>query len=129
MSLRAFAIYLYLLSTRKTISAESVATEFTEGRRAILTALKELRELGLIKTKRYRNRGKFATITRLVETVNQPSVTALLLQQCKPNSQLANNPYSLITNCINSFADSRTGVRQREKEDINYNYSNLEYQI
>lgn len=129
MSLRAFAIYLYLLSTGKTISAESVAAEFTEGRRAILTALKELRELGLINTKRYRIRGRYATISRLRGSVFPPPETALLLQQCKPNSQLANNPYSLITNCINSFANSRTGVRQKEKEDINFNYSNLEYQI
>ena len=127
MSLRALAIYLYLLSSRKTISADIIAKTFTEGRRATLTALKELRALGLINTKRYRIRGRYATISTLVEPPFQPPETALLLQQCKPNSQLANNPYSLITNCISSFANSRTEVR--EKEETNNNNSNLEYQI
>ena len=115
MSLRAFAIYLYLLGTGTTISAEIISDTFTEGRRATLTALKELRGLGLIKTKRYRIRGRYATVSTLVELDFQRPESALLLQQCQPNSQLANNPYSLITNCINSFAICRTEVRQREK--------------
>ena len=52
ISARALGVYVFLLGNSKSISAEVLAKEFKEGRNAMLTALKELRDKGLIKTHR-----------------------------------------------------------------------------
>lgn len=117
ISARAVAVYLYLATSGSTVSAERLSSVFKEGREAMATVLRELREVGLLVTNRTVFGNRIFTISDVVYPDDWAPETRLLLQQCKPNSQLAYTPYSLITNCINSFADSRTGVRQREKED------------
>ena len=115
---KAFGIYMYLVATNAPISADRLAEVFKDGRRGMLSALKELRTLGLITTITRKSGDRFITVSKVVEVKYLSSAkTALPLQQCQPNSQLAYTPYSLITNCINSFANSRTEVRQREKEE------------
>jgi hypothetical protein len=119
ISASAFGLYLYILSARPSISAKKLSKTFNEGRDAIATLLRELRELGLIQTKKVHINGRIMTISNVVEPGFWTPETRLLLQQCKPNSQLAYTPYSLITYCINSFANCRTEVRQREKKGFN----------
>ena len=119
ISASAFGLYLYILSARPSISAKNLSKTFNEGRDAIATLLRELRELGLIQTKKVHINGRIMTISNVVEPDYWSPETRLLLQQCQPNSQLANTLYSLITNCINSFANCRTEVRQREKKGFN----------
>jgi hypothetical protein len=115
---KAFGIYMYLVATNIPISADRLAEVFKDGRRGMLAALKELRTLGLIKTTTRRFGSNLITISEVVECYSGSAETALPLQQCKPNSQLANNPYSLITNCINSFANTRTEVREKEETKV-----------
>jgi|1048.fasta_scaffold04685_2 hypothetical protein len=67
ISARALGVYVFLLGNGKSISADLVAKEFKEGRNAVLTALKELRDTGLIKTRRYKMNGRFTTRTELVD--------------------------------------------------------------
>jgi hypothetical protein len=82
------------------------------------TVLKELRDIGLIVTNKKRIGNRIVTISDVVEPDLWAPETRLLLQQCQPNSQLAYTPYSLITNCINSFAISRTEVREKEETKV-----------
>lgn len=118
ISLRSTGLYIYLVLERPQISAEGLSEVFSEGREAIAACLRELRELGLIKTKKVHINGRIMTISHVVEPDYWAPETRLLLQQCKPNSQLANNPYSLITYCISSFANSRTEVRDKEETRV-----------
>jgi hypothetical protein len=117
ISARAVSVYLYLLHSGSTVSADLLSKIFKEGRDAMAAALKELRQAGLLVTNKKKVGSRIVTISDVVEPGFWTLETRLLLQQCKPNSQLAYTPYSLITNCINSFANCRTEVRQREKEE------------
>jgi hypothetical protein len=87
---------------------------FNEGRKVFLPVLLELRKLGLIVTTREVINGKYVTKSYL----NGSPKKELLLQLCQHNSQLANTLYSLITNCIYSFANSRTEVREKEETRV-----------
>jgi DNA-binding transcriptional ArsR family regulator len=118
ISAKAVAAYLYLLNSRVPASAERLSKVFKEGRESMRKALKELRDAGMIETKQVRVQGRIMTITDVVEPRFWAPETRLLLQQCQPNSQLAYTPYSLITNCINSFANSRTEVREKEETKV-----------
>ena len=118
ISAKAFGVYLYLVGSNSPVSAERLAVVFNDGRRSMLSALKELRSLGLIKTNIQRIGSMMCTVSEVVECSYGSAETALQTQQCQPNSQLANNPYSLITNCINSFAISRTEVREKEETKV-----------
>lgn len=118
ISAKAFGVYLYLVATNAPISADRLSEVFQESRKPMLAALKELRNLGLIRTTKKRIGRCWYTISELGEFPVGSSETALLIQQCKPNSQLAYNPYSLITYCISSFANSRTSVREKEETRV-----------
>jgi hypothetical protein len=85
-----------------------------EGRKVFLPVLRELRKVGLIVTTREVVNGKYVTKSYL----NGSPKRELLLQLCQHNSQLANTLYSLITNCISSFANSRTEVREKEETRV-----------
>jgi len=107
-------VYLYLVQSGDTISADRLAVVFNEGRKVFLPVLLELRKLGLIVTTREVVNGKYVTKSYL----NGSPKRELLLQLCQHNSQLANTLYSLITNCISSFANSRTEVREKEETRV-----------
>ena len=125
ISASAFGLYMYIYMLRPSISVKHLSKSLKEGRDATAASLRELRKLGLIQTKKVHINGRIMTVSNVVDVHYWTAETAVLLQQCKPNSQLAYSPYSLITNCINSFANSRTEVRQKEKEETNNNNSNL----
>ena len=118
ISTKAVAVYLYILHSGIPASAERLSMVFKEGRESMRGALKELRNAGMLKTKKVHIQGKIMTISDVVEPEFWGPETRLLLQQCKPNSKLAYTPYSLITNCINSFANSRTEVREKEETKV-----------
>ena len=91
ISTRAFAIYLYLLHVEPTISARALSRDFKEGRDAIATALKELRRMGLLETKKVNIQGRIMTISKVVEAYYWTPETRLLLQQSPLYSLLSTN--------------------------------------
>ena len=61
ISARAYGVLSYLQDSQSKISAEALSAVFPEGRKAMLAALKELREAGYITTSRQVVKGKFVT--------------------------------------------------------------------
>ena len=89
---RALGAYVYLQASGASISAETLSRVFPEGRKAFLTALKELREAGLIRTTREVVNGKYVTQSYLVDGSPKKE---LLIQLTGLNSHLILNAYSL----------------------------------
>lgn len=96
ISARALGVYLYLLNTESSISAENLSAVFKEGREAMSTALRELREVGAIKTKKEKINGRIMTFSVLVEPGYWTPETRFLIQRYMQNSNLILNAYSLI---------------------------------
>lgn len=94
LSARALGAYMYLRLSGAPVTAESLSKAFPEGRKAFLSALKELRTAGLIRTTRQVVNGKYVTQSYLTD--GSP-ISALLLQQTQQNSNLTLNAYSLIS--------------------------------
>ena len=82
---RALGVYVYLRETGSPISAERLSKVFPEGRKAFLTALKELRDAGLIETNRQVINGKYVTHSWLTDGSPKKE---LLLQQNQQNNNL-----------------------------------------
>jgi len=98
ISARAYGVLRYLQENpEQTISAGVLAEVFVEGRAAMLTALKELRDVGLVATKKEQINGKWVTFSHLPESGYRSSVFGLLIQQSLQNS---NN--TVISNSLNS---------------------------
>ena len=91
ISARAFALYLYLLNVKPTISARAISKDFKEGRDAIAEALRELRRMGLLETKKVNIQGRIMTVSNVVEAYYWPPETRLLLQQSPLYSLLSSN--------------------------------------
>ena len=91
ISTRAFALYLYLLFADPEISARQLSKVFKEGRDAMATALKELREAGLLETKKVHIQGKIKTVSNVVEPDSWTAETEVLLQQSPLYSLLSTN--------------------------------------
>lgn len=106
---RALGVYYYLKATESTISADALASVFPEGRKTFLTALGELRQLGLITTTRQVVNGKYVTQSYL----NGSPEKELLLQQSQQNSLL-----NLIVNSYISKPNSE--LRSREAIELEY---------
>lgn len=68
---------MYLKASGANISADSLAAVFPEGRKAFLTTLRELRDLGVIRTSRQLVNGKYVTQSYLD---GSPEKELLLLQ-------------------------------------------------
>lgn len=99
LSARALGAYVYLKVTGAPVTADSLSQVFKEGRGAFLTALRELRDLGIVVTKRQLINGKYVTHSYLDEkweSENGSPIFGLLLQQ---------NKYKAISN-INYITDS-----------------------
>ena len=88
ISARALGVYMYLQASGASISAESLSSVFPEGRKVFLTALKELRDIGLVVTKRQMVNGKYVTQSYI--PYGSPE-TALQLLLYVPNSRLSTN--------------------------------------
>ena len=96
LSLRAWGALVYLVNSDATISAEELARRFKEGRKAILPALRELRDAGYIMTRKERLGSKWVTVSYVTEKGFRESLlgspqTALLLQQNSYITQYANS--------------------------------------
>ncbi len=91
LSARSTGIYLHLLMARPQISAESLSEVFSEGRVAISACLRELREAGLIVTKKEHINGHIMTISHVVEPDSWTPETCLLIQPTPLNSLLITN--------------------------------------
>ena len=91
ISLRASVVYVYFLHIGTTLSAKELSKLVTDGRDAMATALKELRHLGLLETKKVHIQGKIMTISNIVEPDYWRPETRLLLQQSPLYSLLSTN--------------------------------------
>ena len=91
ISLRASFVYVYFLHIGTTLSANELSKLVTDGRDAMATALKELRHLGLLETKRVHIQGKIKTVSNVVEPDYWTSETEVLLQRSPLYSLLSTN--------------------------------------
>ena len=108
LSARSTGIYLYLLTVRPQITAEGLAEAFSEGRVAIAASLRELRELGLIETKKVHINGRIMTISNVVEAEYWTPETCVLLQHTPL--------YSLLrTNSLYSYKQERVAGEARDE--------------
>jgi tRNA(Ser,Leu) C12 N-acetylase TAN1 len=105
LSARALGAFLYLHATGAPVTADSLADAFKEGRGAFLTALRELRKLGLVITKRQMVNGRYVThsyLNQKWEFSNGSPILELLLQQ---------NKYITISN-INNYMTNSSSSKQ-----------------
>lgn len=107
ISIRAYGVYSYLRNTGAHISADSLANSFPEGRKVFLSALKELREAGLIKTTRQVVNGKYVTQSYLADGSPKKE---LLLQLTQQNSNLILS--------ANSYISKKDYFRKRKEENV-----------
>ena len=91
VSSRSAYIYLYLLTVRPQIGAVSLAKVFPEGRDAIAACLRELRETGLIMTRKEMINGHIMTVSFVVEPDSWTLETRLLIQHTTLYSLLSTN--------------------------------------
>jgi hypothetical protein len=111
---RALGVYVYLQATGSNISAESLSRTFPEGRKVFLTALKELRDAGLIETKRAVINGKYVTYSQLTD--GSPE-TELLSQQSQQNSYKSLIAYSYISKPNSEQSSREVKMEYFESED------------
>jgi hypothetical protein len=76
---------------RPQISAESLSRAFSEGEAAMTTCLRELREAGLIVTRKEHINGHIMTVSHVVDPDSWTSETAVLIQHTPLNSLLSTN--------------------------------------
>ena len=91
LSLRARAALYYFANSDMTISADRLAEEVLENRKAIQTALRELRDAGLIMTRKERTPRGVATVSYVtekgfLEANSWGSQNVLQIQQSEQNS-------------------------------------------
>lgn len=110
ISWRALGLYMYLASTGSRINSETLAGLAKEGRLSVLTALKELREAGIIKTRKERIGGRIMTTSVLVEPEYWSPETAPLILEVLRNS----NNY-VISNFYISNANIPAEPGEKEK--------------
>ena len=91
LTLRSASLYMYLLTVRPQISAVGLAKVFSEGEKAIRSSLRELRELGLIETKKVRINGRIMTVSNVVDAYYWTAETGALLQRSPLYSLLSTN--------------------------------------
>ena len=91
LSSRSAYIYLYLLAVRPQISAEGLSKVFYEGEKAIGSCLRELRNAGLIVTKKQHINSHIMTISHVVEPESWTAETAVLIQHTTLYSLLSTN--------------------------------------
>ena len=111
---RALGVYVYLQATGAHISADSLSRTFPEGRKVFLSALKELRDIGLIETKRAVINGKYVTYSQLTD--GSPE-TELLSQQSQQNSYKSLIAYSYISKPNSERSSREVNVEYFESED------------
>ena len=105
---------MYLQATGANISAESLSRTFPEGRKVFLSALKELRDAGLIETKRAVINGKYVTYSQLID--GSPE-TELLSQQSQLNSYKSLIAYSYISKPNSEQGSREVKMEYFESED------------
>jgi hypothetical protein len=114
---RALGVYVYLQATGANISAEGLSSVFPEGREAIATTLRELRDAGLIETKKAHINGRIMTVSHLVETDYWAPETRVLSQQSQLNSYKSLIAYSYISKPNSERSSREVKMEYFESED------------
>ena len=111
---RALGVYVYLKASGAHISADSLSRTFPEGRKVFLSALKELRDAGLIETKRAVIKGKYVTYSQLTDGSPEKE---LLSQQSQLNSYKSLIAYSYISKPNSEQGSREVKMEYFESED------------
>ena len=122
LSLRARGALDYFINSRESISADRLALKVKESRKAIHTALKELRDAGLITTHKERvGKGvvtvSYVTEKGMVEAALWRSETVLQIQHNKQNSNISNIYAYSANNANKTTIDERLG-----EENMGYEF-------
>jgi len=118
ISARSIGVLFEIATTDVAVSAEALATHFSEGRDAIRTCLKELQNAGYIYRTRQKIDGKWVTASGITSAGFQRLETRLLIQR---NVQSSNNkviPYSYKT-IINPPAEP---VGEEKEPEMGYDF-------
>jgi len=112
---------MYFVNSDMTISADRLAEEVAEGRDAIQTALKELRDAGFLLTRKERIGNRVVTTSHIthkgfVEAASWGLKIPLQIQY----SEL-NNPIELLTNSSNNH-NKTTGAVRLWEENVGYEF-------
>jgi hypothetical protein len=116
LSLRARATLHYFVNSDMSISADRLAEEVAEGRKAIQAALRELRDANLITTRKERVGNRVVTVSYVteqgfLEVHSWGSQNVLQIQHTVQNSSIQVLAYS-----AKSLYESTGGAREEENE-------------
>lgn len=117
ISWRALGLYMYLRSTGARINAETLSEKSKEGEKAVRAALKELRDAGILKTRRERIGGRIMTTNVLLDPEYWPAETGGLILEILRNS----NNY-----VISNFYISKANIPAEPGEKEEFLKVNLE---
>ena len=130
LSAKAYGILMAVIQHNVNISAESLSEHFNEGRRSMLSGLKELRENEYIETKNQRvgNRIiKMSTITKKAERlffgVNSQVVKSQNSTSVTSNGHIKQNKtYSTVINKPSTSTESRVSSETEEFKKMGYEF-------
>jgi CTP-dependent riboflavin kinase len=120
LSLRARATLYYFVNSSMSISADRLAEEVAEGRRAILAALTELREAGFIITRKERVGNRVVTVSYVTEA----GFVECSLWGAKSALQIQHNMQNSIIEVLANSATiiNRTTIDERLGEKMGYDF-------
>ena len=106
---------MYFVNSDMAISAERLSLEVAEGRDAIQTALRELRDVGFILTRKERVGNRVVTVSYVTETGFLEAGSWGLKIPLQIQQSVQNSKIQVLTNSIKSLYESTNGVREEEK--------------
>lgn len=122
LSLRARAALQYFANSDATISAEALSEVVTEGRDAILTAMKELRGAGLMITRRERVNNRVVTVSYITEAGFQESASWALKSPLQIQHSVQNSNISLYAYSALNIKKTTRGEPEGEEETMGYDF-------
>lgn len=122
ISLRARAVLQYFANSDATISAEALSEVVTEGRDAILTAMKELRGAGLMITRKERVNNRVVTVSYITEAGFVESASWALKSPLQIQHNVQNSNISLYANSALNIKKTTRGELGGEEETMGYDF-------
>jgi DNA-binding transcriptional ArsR family regulator len=121
LSLRARGLYAFYIETGRVLSADEISTAVPEGRDAIRSAMKELKDAGYIKAVKAQVGGQWRTTLKFTDDglsgVGNPGVLYSLLNT---------NDITTSLNVLEVLRTSNTSAALKSKEGIEMGWPNLD---
>lgn len=122
LSLRARAALQYFANSDATISADSLSEVVTEGRDAILTAMKELRGAGLIITRKERVNNRVVTVSYVTEAGFVESASWALKSPLQIQHSVQNSNIELYAYSANNILKTTRDEPEGGEEPVGYDF-------